>query len=92
MKSKEQVIHDYWMEEYHHNMRKRDRRKQINQEREELAKPEYTIGIVNEQGQLEIIQAKRPAPTIRLLPEVFSFVLFFLITFALMETFIGAYQ
>lgn len=92
MKSKEQVIHDYWMEEYHHNMRQRDQRNQLKAEREELAKPEYTIGIINERGQLEVVQAKPPAPIVRLLPEVFSFVLFFLITFALMETFIGAYQ
>jgi hypothetical protein len=92
MKSKEQVIHDYWMEEYHHNMRKRDQRNQLKEEQEELAKPQYTIGIVNERGQLEIVQAKPVAPTLRLLPEVFSFVLFFLITFALMETFIGVYQ
>ena len=61
-------------------------------EREELAKPEYTIGIINDQGQLEIVQAKPVAPTLRLLPEVLSFVLFFLITFVLMETFIGVYQ
>ena len=92
MRSKEQMVHDYWMAEYHHNQRKREQRNQKKAERQELAKPEYTIGIVNEQGQLEIVQAQRPAPAWRLLPEVLSFVLFFLITFVLLETFIGVYQ
>jgi hypothetical protein len=89
MLSKEDAAHNYWMAEYHHNKRKREEREADKAERAELSKPEYTIGIVNDEGQLEIVQAKPPAPVVRLLPEVVSFVLFFLITFALMETYLG---
>lgn len=90
MRSKEEMAHEYWMAEYHYNKRKREQRSAIKAEREELAKPEYTIGIVNDQGQLEIVQAKPVSPTLKLLPEVLGFMLFFMVTYAFFETYIGA--
>lgn len=89
MLSREEAAHNYWMAEYHHNKRKREERAVEKAERAELDKPEYTLGVVNDEGQLEIVQAKPPGQIVRLLPEVISFVLFFLITFALMENYLG---
>lgn len=90
MLSKEEAIHNYWMAEYHHNKRKREQRAAKKAERAELDKPEYTLGIVNDEGQLEIVQAKPVSPTLKLLPEVLGFMLFFMVTYAFFETYIGA--
>lgn len=89
MLSKEEVVLNYWLNEQRANEAKRERRKAELAHREELSKPEYTIGIINEQGQLEIVQAKPVSKEVKLLPEVISFVVFFFVTYALIETYIG---
>ena len=48
------------------------------------------IGIINDEGQWEIVQAQPVNPTLKLLPEVLGFMLFFFVTFAFAETYIGA--
>lgn len=70
MKSKEEVIYDYWMAEYHHNNRKRMERQIEKLEREKMSRPERTIGIVNEDGQLEVVVAKPISDNIKRLPEI----------------------
>ena len=90
MKTKEQVIYEYWLEQRGLRENKREKTKAEKLEREELAKPEYTIGIVNDDGQLEMTQAEPVSKTVKLLPEVFSFLLFFFVTFALLENYLGA--
>jgi len=89
MLSKEDLALNYWQNEMLKNKAKRAKRKADLARREELSKPEYTIGIINDEGQLEIIQAKPVSNSVKLLPEVISFVVFFFITFALIENFIG---
>lgn len=91
MLSKEEIVLNYWQNELRANEARRENRKAEKARREELNKPEYTIGIVNDEGQLEVIQAKPVSNTVKLLPEVISFVVFFLLTYAMIEHFFGAY-
>lgn len=58
MRSKEEVIYDYWMAEYRHNQRKRMERQIANLEKKELAKPQYQIMLQNEDGVWEYHQAE----------------------------------
>lgn len=90
MNDKEQLAYRYWMASYHQNMDKRQERKQVKAEREELSSPHHMIGIINDEGQWEIVQAQPVNPTLKLLPEVLGFMLFFFVTFAFAETYIGA--
>lgn len=85
MKNKEQLAQEYWQTQQDEKAAAKMRRQIELLEREELSRPEYTIGIVNEHGQLEVVQAKPLSPTVKLLPEVLSFVLFFVGTFSLIE-------
>lgn len=85
MRSKEQLAQEYWQAQQDEKAAAKMRRQIELLEREELNKPEYTIGIVNDNGQLEVVQAKPLSPTLKLLPEVLSFVLFFVCTFSLIE-------
>jgi hypothetical protein len=54
-------------------------------EREELNRPEYTIGIVNDDGQLEVVQAKPIWKGVRLVPELLCLVILLIGTFNLLE-------
>ena len=90
VRTKEELALNYWLNEQRKQEAKRIERQFEEQEREELSKPEYTIGIVNDEGQLEIVQAKPVSPTLKLLPEVLGFMLFFMVTYAFFETYIGA--
>ena len=85
MKNKEQLAQEYWQAQQDDKAAAKMRRQIELLEREELNRPEYTIGIVNDEGQLEVVQAKPLSPTVKLLPEVLSFVLFFVGTFSLIE-------
>lgn len=85
MMSKEQLAQEYWQAQQDEKAAAKMRRQIDLLEREELSRPEYTIGIVNDEGQLEVVQAKPLSPTLKLLPEVLSFVLFFVCTFSLIE-------
>lgn len=85
MKTKEQLAQEYWQGQQDDKAAAKMRRQIELLEREQLNKPEYTIGIVNEHGQLEVVQAKPLSPTLKLLPEVLSFVLVFVCTFSVLE-------
>lgn len=85
MKNREQLAQEYWQAQQDEKAAAKMRRQIELLEREELSRPEYTIGIVNDNGQLEVVQAKPLSPTLKLLPEVLSFVLFFVCTFSLIE-------
>ena len=54
-------------------------------EREELNRPEYTIGIVNDDGQLEVVQAKPIGKGVRLVPELLCLVILLIGTFNFLE-------
>jgi hypothetical protein len=54
-------------------------------EREELSRPEYTIGIVNDDGQLEVVQAKPIGKGVRLVPELLCLALVLIGTFNILE-------
>jgi hypothetical protein len=54
-------------------------------EREERDKPEFTIGIVNDDGQLEVIQAKPVGKNVKMLPELFCLGVILFGTFAFLE-------
>ena len=54
-------------------------------EREKLDRPEYTIGIVNDNGQLEVVQAKPIGKGVRLVPELLCLAMLLIGTFKLLE-------
>ena len=85
MKTKEQLAQEYWQAQQDDKAAAKMRRQIELLEREELNRPEYTIGIVNDEGQLEVVRAKPLSPTVKLLPEVLSSVLVFVCTFSLLE-------
>lgn len=85
LKSKEELVLNYWLNEQRKKEVARQHREAKKREREELAKPEYTIGIVNSEGQLEIVQAKPLGETVRGLPEVLLIVLISIMAFAWAE-------
>lgn len=89
MLSKEELAMSYWQNQQRANRIEREQKKAASDYQQELSKPEYTIGLINSEGQLEIIQAKPVSKTVKLLPEVLGFVVSFLITFALIENYIG---
>jgi len=85
LKSKEELVLNYWLNEQRKKEAARLRREAKKQEREELTKPEYTIGIINSEGQLEVVQAKPLGETVRGLPEVLLIVLISIMAFAWAE-------
>ena len=85
LKSREELVLNYWLNEQRKKESARMRREAKKREREELARPEYTIGIVNSEGQLEIVQAKPLSDTLKRLPEVLLIVLISFMAFALAE-------
>jgi hypothetical protein len=54
-------------------------------EREELNRPEYTIGIVNDDGQLEVVQAKPIWKGVRLVQEIVCLAILLIGTFNFLE-------
>ena len=54
-------------------------------ERKKLDRPEYTIGIVNDNGQLEVVQAKPIGKGVRLVPELLCLAMLLIGTFKLLE-------
>ena len=90
MSNKEQIIYDFWCAEMRENTRKREQLRQKRAERKKLSKPEYTLGIINKQGQYELVQAKPVGETMKRLPEVVAVMVFLFWLFAVMETNIGA--
>jgi len=90
MKNKEQILYDLWCAEMREKKRKREQLRQMRAERAEQSKPEYTLGIINEQGQYELVQARPIGKTMRQFPEVIAIMIFLFWLFAVMETNIGA--
>lgn len=90
LKTKEQVYYEHWVEQCKMRAAQRERNIANKQEREELSRPEYTLGVVNKDGQLEFIQAKPVGKTVKRLPEVLAVMVFLFWLFAVMETNIGA--
>lgn len=70
MKSKEELIFEHWMATKAANDRKRMQKQIEKLEADKMHKPERTLGIVNEDGQLEVIIAKELSEEVKLLPEV----------------------
>ena len=85
LKSKDELVLNYWLNEQRKKESARMLREARKREREELSRPEYTIGIVNSEGQLEIVQAKPLSDTLKRLPEVLLIVLISFMAFALAE-------
>lgn len=85
LKSREELVLNYWLNEQRKKESARVRREDEKQKREELAKPEYTIGIINSEGQLEVVQAKPLGETVKRLPEVLLIVLISIMAFAWAE-------
>ena len=85
MKNREEIIYEFWVEQREQRAARREQLKAQKLEREELNKPEYTIGIVNDDGQLEVVQAKPLSKYVKRLPEVLLVVILSLIVFAFLE-------
>ena len=89
-KSKEELVYEYWIAKKLQNQRKRMQRQLELLEREKLSRPEYTIGIVNDEGQLEVVVAKPLPEAVRLLPEVTFIMIGFGYIFAQLENYVGS--
>lgn len=89
MKTKEQIVHDYWMAEYRENQRKRMERQIASLGKKELEKPQYQIILQDENGVWEYHQAK-PVDTqkLRFRVEFIWFWIAFVSVFLLMEDYI----
>lgn len=85
MRSKEEIVYEYWMAEYRENQRKRMERQIQTLEKKELAKPEYQVMLQNEDGVWEYHQAKPVSKEFRWKVELIWFILVFVLLFTYLE-------
>jgi hypothetical protein len=89
MLSKEEVVQRFWLAEMQERNRKR-MQKQIDAiEYKKLNRAEYFVGVMNEDGQYEVVQAKPVSNVIKLIPEVSGVLLIWFSLFAYLENTIG---
>ena len=89
MLSKEEVVQRFWLAEMQERNRKR-MQKQIDAiEYKKLNRAEYFVGVMNEDGQYEVVQAKPVSNVIKLIPEVAGVLLIWFSLFAYLENTIG---
>ena len=89
MWSKEEVVQRFWLAEMAERNRKRIQKRLDAIEYKKLNRAEYFIGIINDDGQYEIVQAKPVSNVIKLLPEVAGVLLIWFSLFAYLENTIG---
>lgn len=84
-KSADELAEDYRSAKRRNKEAEKMRRQIELLEREKLDRPEYTIGIVNDNGQLEVVQAKPIGKGVRLVPELLCLAMLLIGTFKLLE-------
>jgi len=84
-KSADELVDGYRSSKQRNKEAEKMRRQIELLEREELNRPEYTIGIVNDDGQLEVVQAKPIRKGVRLVPELLCLALVLIGTFNILE-------
>ena len=89
MMSKEEVVQRYWLAEMAHRNRQRMQKQIDKLEHKKLNSSEYFIGVLNEDGQYEVVQAKPVGEVIKLFPEVLAVLLGWFALFAYLENTIG---
>lgn len=85
MRSKEEIVHEYWMAEYRENQRKRMERQIKSLEKEELAKPEYQVMLQDNNGVWQHHQAKPISKGFRWKVELAWFLVVFALLFIYLE-------
>jgi hypothetical protein len=90
LKTKEELLYEYWIGKKLQNDRKRMQRQIAKLEADKMHRPERTIGIVNEDGQLEVVIAKELSQEVKLLPEVAVIIIGFGYIFAQLEIHVGS--
>lgn len=89
MWSSDEIVQRYWLADMAERNRKRVQKRLDAIEYKKLNCAEYFIGIINDDGQYEIVQAKPVSNVIKLLPEVAGVLLIWFSLFAYLENTIG---
>ena len=89
MLSKEEVLQRFWLAEMQERNRKRIQKQIDAIEYKKLNRAEYFVGVMNEDGQYEVVQAKPVSNVIKLIPEVAGVLLIWFSLFAYLENTIG---
>jgi hypothetical protein len=89
MLSKEEVVQRFWLAEMQERNRKRIQKQIDAIEYKKLNRAEYFVGVMNEDGQYEVVQAKPVSNVIKLIPEVSGVLLIWFSLFAYLENTIG---
>ena len=87
--SKEEVVQRYWLAEMAHRNRQRMQKQIDKLEHKKLNQPEYFVGVMNADGQYEVVQAKPVSNVVKLIPEVAGVMLLWFCLFAYLENTIG---
>lgn len=87
--SKEEIVQRFWMAEMAHRNRQRMQKQIERLEYKKLNQPEYFVGVMNEDGQYEVVQAKPVGEVVRLFPQVMAVMLIWFALFAYLENTIG---
>jgi hypothetical protein len=89
MMSKEEIVQRYWLAEMAEKNRKRMQKQIDKLEYKKLNQAEYFVGVLNKDGQYEIVKAKPVGEVVKLFPEVGCVMLIWFLLFAYMENTIG---
>jgi hypothetical protein len=81
MKTKEEIIQDYWAAELRANQDKRIAREQEKAHEEALKEPTRYVGIFDADGVMHVVPARPVSKSRRIVVEVVSFVVAFFLTF-----------
>lgn len=82
MKSKEEVIQDYWAAELRANQDKRAMRQQHKKKMQNIKHPTKYLGIFDEDGVMQIVPARPVTQSARLIIEVVCLIVFIVVTFS----------
>jgi len=90
LKSKEELVLNYWLKEMQRRQAARMRKQIEKLEADKMHDPMRTLAIVNEDGQLEVVVAKELPEEVKLLPDVTVVMIGFAYIFAQMEIHVGS--
>lgn len=81
MKTREEIIQDYWVAELQANQDKRIAEQQAMAREEALKEPTRYVGIFDADGVMRVVPARPVSKSKRIVIEVVSFVVAFFVTF-----------
>lgn len=90
LKTKEELVLNYWLNEMRARQAERMRKQIEKLETDKMHDPMRTLGIVNEDGQLEVIVAKEVPEEVKLLPDVIIVMIGLVYIFTQLEIRVGS--